>query len=342
MRSVYSRAGALVALLAVFAVIAACAIGPSSSSGTKTPTANGSATASATADTNGTPTAAPVIPTATTPPGVPTATPIPCPRSDTPFGSLIHTASSRNSAGDYTIITDSALYCQPNAILRVTPNWNPSGGVGIYNNHPIGVWYIGGSTQRWAIFNQDFAAIPNGAAFNVDYGFAIGGATLCVHTATAATISGNTTKIGCETGSDNPNTIMIATPNWNSPGSGVYNNHPIGVYHGGNSWYVFNEDLAAMPVNTTFNLARVNGFVQTATAGNITGDYTTINLAALNGHPGLKLQVTQNWNPGAGSGVYNKHNIGVFYIAGSIQRWAIFNQDLAAMTPGASFNVTYS
>ena len=341
MRSFSSHAGALVALMALCAVIAACSIGPSSSSGTNTPVASGSATASVTADTNGTPTAPPVIPTATTPPGSPSPTPIPCPRSDTPFGSFIHTANASNSAGDYTIITLPALYCQPTAILRVTPNWNPNGS-GVYNNHPIGVFYIAGSTQRWAIFNQDIAAIPNGAAFNVDYGFPIGDAALCVHTATAASITNNYTKIGCETGSDNPNTIMIATPNWNSPGAKVYNNHPIGVFHSGNTWYVFNEDIAAMPTNVTFNIARVNGFVQTATAGNISGNVTFINIAAINGHPEAKLQVTQNWNPGAGGGVYNKHNIGVYYIGGSTQRWAIFNQDHAAMTPNASFNVTYS
>jgi hypothetical protein len=69
---------------------------------------------------------------------------------------------------------------------------------------------------------------------------------------------------------------------------------------------------------------------------------TFINIAAINGHPEAKLQVTQNWNPGAGAGVYNNHNIGVYYIGGSTQRWAIFNQDHAAMTPNASFNVTYS
>src|SRR5690242_17849214 len=127
MRSFSSHAGALVALMALSAVIAACAIGPSSSSGTNTPVASGSATASVTADTNGTPTALPVIPTATTPPGGSTPTPIPCPRSDTPFGSLIHTATVANTSSHVTIIAASALYCQPTAILRVTPNWNPNG-----------------------------------------------------------------------------------------------------------------------------------------------------------------------------------------------------------------------
>jgi hypothetical protein len=35
------------------------------------------------------------------------------------------------------------------AILRVPPNSN-SNGAGVYNNHPIDVYYIGGSAQRWA------------------------------------------------------------------------------------------------------------------------------------------------------------------------------------------------
>jgi hypothetical protein len=110
----------------------------------------------------------PVIPTATTPPGGSTPTPIPCPRSDTPFGSLIHTATAANTSGHVTIIAASALYCQPTAILRVTPNWNPNG-AGVYNNHPIGVYYIAGATQRWAIFNQDHAAMTPNASFNVTY-----------------------------------------------------------------------------------------------------------------------------------------------------------------------------
>ena len=53
----------------------------------------------------------------------------------------------------------------PNAIVVVTPNWNPGGVCPcVYNNHPIGVWYTG---SQWAIFNQDIAAMPVNASFNV-------------------------------------------------------------------------------------------------------------------------------------------------------------------------------
>jgi hypothetical protein len=40
------------------------------------------------------------------------------------------------------------------------------GGSGKYNNHPIGVWYDR-DRSKWAIFNQDRAAMPVGADFNV-------------------------------------------------------------------------------------------------------------------------------------------------------------------------------
>jgi hypothetical protein len=48
----------------------------------------------------------------------------------------------------------------------VTPNWNPGGAGGTYNDHPIGVWYHD-AAQKWAVFNQDRASMPDGAAFNV-------------------------------------------------------------------------------------------------------------------------------------------------------------------------------
>ena len=40
----------------------------------------------------------------------------------------------------------------------------PGGVGGLYHNHAIGVYYYG---SRWAIFNQDMAPMPPGAAFNV-------------------------------------------------------------------------------------------------------------------------------------------------------------------------------
>jgi hypothetical protein len=78
---------------------------------------------------------------------------------------FIHRAiSGANIVGHYTRIDHPLTNGDPNAILIVTPNWNPGGVGGVANNHSIGVFYKDG---RWAIFNQDSAAMPDKAAFNV-------------------------------------------------------------------------------------------------------------------------------------------------------------------------------
>lgn len=79
---------------------------------------------------------------------------------------FIHRATPENLSENSTYLDNSLTNGDSNLILYVTPNWNPGGGTGIYNEHPIGVWYDD-SRQRWAIFNQDLATMPEGAAFNV-------------------------------------------------------------------------------------------------------------------------------------------------------------------------------
>ena len=79
---------------------------------------------------------------------------------------FVHTATAANIAGNYTLIDHVLTNETPNAIVLVTQNWNPGGVSGIYNDHPIGVWYSN-SAQKWSVFNQDIAGMPDGADFNV-------------------------------------------------------------------------------------------------------------------------------------------------------------------------------
>lgn len=78
---------------------------------------------------------------------------------------FVHRAASGNISGNSTFLDNPLLNGNPQAIISVTPNWNP-GGSGIYNNHAVGVWYDY-ETGRWAIFNQDRSDMPGGASFNV-------------------------------------------------------------------------------------------------------------------------------------------------------------------------------
>jgi hypothetical protein len=260
---------------------------------------------------------------------------------------FVHVATTANITGSgvlhATVIDNPLTNGKPNAIILVTPNWNPGSVGGTNDNHPIGVWYSGGT---WRIFNQDSAAMPVGAAFNVI--IPTPGTNVFVHTVTPLNIGGETTAIDNALTNGNPNALLLVTPNYNPggiscPPSCVYDSHPIGVYYSavaGNKWVIFNQDGAAMPLNASFNVfvltAGAGVFVQTATTGNSSGNSTYINNALTNGNPNAIVFVTPNLNPGGVGVTYENHNIGVWYDGSS---WIIFNQDSLAMPLNASFNV---
>jgi hypothetical protein len=76
-------------------------------------------------------------------------------------GGFVQTATSGNSAGDYTVISgNSSTDNQASAMVDCTPVYNPND---VYDVHNIGVWY---NSPHWTIFNQDKAAIPVGASFD--------------------------------------------------------------------------------------------------------------------------------------------------------------------------------
>jgi hypothetical protein len=77
-------------------------------------------------------------------------------------------------------------------------------------------------------------------------------------------------------------------------------------------------------------------FTVTASSGNVGGDTAFINSSKTNGKPTVKLQVTQNWNPGGAGGVYNDHNVGIWDTG---PKWGVFNEDAAVMPVGPSFNI---
>jgi hypothetical protein len=79
---------------------------------------------------------------------------------------FVQRATATNTYGSTTWIDNPATNGRPYAVLIVTPSWNPGGAGGTYNNHVTGVWYDAGKGQ-WAILNQDGAAMPAGASFNV-------------------------------------------------------------------------------------------------------------------------------------------------------------------------------
>lgn len=254
-------------------------------------------------------------------------------------GAFVHRAVAGNITGQITALDHPLLNDNPYAVIFATPNRTPADGAGsVNNNHHIGVYYDGG---RWRVFNQDFATMPTNAGFNILAPSP--GVNVFIHRATAANITEHTTAIDHPLTNNNPNARLLVTPNWKADsGTGVYNDHPIGVYYAGGRWRIFNQDLSAIPVNAAFNVMVLpegaESFVHTASAGTIEAQSTYMTNQRTNGNPAALAFITANWNPNGVGGVYNAHPIGVAYDTSS-SRWAVYNQDLAAMPGNAAFNV---
>jgi len=112
------------------------------------------------------------------------------------------------------------------------------------------VYYNG---SRWNIFNQDIAAMPSGASFNVE--IRNPSATAFVHRATAANTGGYVTITDNPLINSSPGAMLMVTPNWNPPGSpGVYFNRNFGLLYTGAGWAIRTQDDANMPVGPAFNV----------------------------------------------------------------------------------------
>ena len=163
---------------------------------------------------------------------------------------FVHRATPQNSRGDFTYLEHPLTDGNPDALVLVTPRLEAEG---VYNGPNIGVWYES-DEQRWAIFNQDFTAIPEGATFNV---VVIQGARPAVHRATGANTVSGSTFLDHPSANGNPDAVLIVTQNWNpGGGGGTYNDHPVVTSYDADRgrWALFNGDGAPVPPNTAYNV----------------------------------------------------------------------------------------
>jgi hypothetical protein len=200
------------------------------------------------------------------------------------------------------------------------------------------------SLRHYHVFGVVALATPSGSA-----SAAVTVTSHFVYVTSAANTSGDTSYIVNGATNNQPNDLVFVTPNYNANGicGCVFESAPIGVWYN-NSLHeraTFREDVGAMPAGEAYNVLVVppnkvgtSVFVQTSTTANTAGDFTLINNPLTNGQPAVRLEVTQNWDPGGVGGVYNNHNIGVWYDSAASE-WGVFNEDLAAMPVGVSFNV---
>ena len=165
----------------------------------------------------------------------------------TPF---VHRATGKNSRGDYTYLSDPAIDADPGAVVLVSSE--DAGGEDY--GHNVGVWYES-VRRKWAIFNQDLAAVPAGAAFRVVLPPA---SESFVHRATGGNTVGNATFLDDPLTNGKADAALSVSQNWNpGGGAGVYNDHPVGALYDQDvrKWAVYNRDGARMPGGAAFNVA---------------------------------------------------------------------------------------
>jgi hypothetical protein len=168
---------------------------------------------------------------------------------------FVHTTTSTNTQYNYTYLDHPLTNNRPNTLVFVTPNANPGGGGGTWDDHNIGVWYASG-VNKWSIFNQEQATMTLNLSFNVLV-VSSPSAAAFVHTATAEdSAEHNYTILGSPCTNDRRAALLFVTPNWNPGGiGGTYNDHTIGVYYyGWVSWAIFNQDSAQMTPGSAFTV----------------------------------------------------------------------------------------
>jgi len=168
--------------------------------------------------------------------------------------SFVHRAKDENSRGDYTYIGDPSINGNESAIVLASPTPDQEDiGTDSYR-HNIGVWYEA-RAEKWAIFNQDRAAVPAGATFEVEVPQT---SASFIHHADLLNTAGNYTYLDNQLTNGEPDAVLSVTLNWN-PGSagGVYNNHPLDTVYDAKleKWAVLNRDGASMPKGAAFNIA---------------------------------------------------------------------------------------
>jgi hypothetical protein len=151
--------------------------------------------------------------------------------------------------GDYTIIDNPVTNNNPNAAIEVTQEFTS-----LYNPHEVGAFYIGSRTgSRWAIFNEDGAAMSAGASFDLSVGQApkTSYQQVYAHTATAGNTNGYISYLTASVFT-NPSILPRVTQVSNPGGvcGCVFNPHAVGLWYdsAAGRWSIYNVEFAPIPL----------------------------------------------------------------------------------------------
>jgi hypothetical protein len=242
---------------------------------------------------------------------------------------FLHRDTSPNASNHVSVVPWPVIDGDSAARTLFTPFRNPDGGAGITNPSHTGIYYAG---TQWAIFNQGFADMPQGAAFNL---VRPGQRHTATHVTTAASQAGFTTVLDQPLLNGRPDRIVLASPYWSS----TYFNAPFAVAYLGPQWLIVNAANAPIPTFVNFFLYAQDpshaAFRVFASPADVSAAALFLPHPLLDGRPCAQVHATQGFGTERTTAP-----IGVYYIPAA-ERWAIFNQGGAPMPAGVEFNVWF-
>ncbi|MCR9247225.1 MAG: hypothetical protein NXI31_19505 [bacterium] len=228
----------------------------------------------------------------------------------------------------------------PVARLLVGSVWNPPGHAGTYNNNELALGFNQFASEFWYVTTEGSGNQLAGSGLNLIYPNRA--ADFVAHVTSSANTSGDTTTLDDPALNGDPNAVPFLQPI-----TGVTNDHPAGLQYSNalGRWQVRNLDGAAIPTGKRFHVLAGNSKI----AGELTffrHQVTAANLGAsahvsyldhpeLNGRHSALAVLTRR----SGGGIpANPNPIGIYYDLG-LQRWAVFNQNLAPLPIGTELHV---
>lgn len=243
---------------------------------------------------------------------------------------FVHIATSSNTTDSTTFIDHPRTNNNSNAILIITPNWNPGGVGGTYFNESFEVDYI---AARWVIVDSTGDSIPNNTAFNIYVGGKDDDIYVHIHDdATQSTFKRS--YLNHPLLNNNPDALIFITHNRYE--TDVTNGFQAPVEYDDTlqQWflhhYLDGEEFMDVPDQAAYNVlirsqADDGSFLHIAAEETITNNYTHLDHPDLNNNPDALIQISHEWEGICCSNEFSR--LGVWYDSGAGQ-WAIFAQDL--------------
>lgn len=248
---------------------------------------------------------------------------------------FVHTATSANSSGEYTLLDHPLLNGNPNAKLLISHVWNPPGEEPVYNNKVTGVYYSSSTENRWIIYNEDDSEMVAG----VSYFVYVADTNAILHIATEENQgeASSYSVVDFPAINSNPNAIAVMTNNYYTS----WNPYNYGFWFDGNNWIIYKENDDAIAIGSSYFVATTGGgavgYRHQADDSNIVLSTTTIDHPLLNGNPNAKFVCSHNWGQSdASSNVVLDKVLGTYYNG---EKWTIYLEDLSSMPVGATFDL---